>query len=203
MTAIPEGYKQDPRGALIPLTAIKPIDLLRDEVVQEVVARVRAMSRELAALKTDVFQRIDDFVDLSAREFDVQLGGTKGNVSLRSFDGRYKVERAVAEYIVFDERLQVAKALIDECLREWTEGARTEIRALIDQAFQVDKEGRISTGRVLGLRRLNIADEKWEKAMQAINDAITVTGSKTYVRVYERVGNTERYLPIPLDIAAV
>jgi hypothetical protein len=33
-----------------------------------------------------------------------------------------KIQRNIAEHIVFDERLQAAKQLIDECLKEWTEG---------------------------------------------------------------------------------
>jgi hypothetical protein len=33
--------------------------------------------------------------------------------------------------IAFDERLQAAKSLIDECLADWTENARPEIRAII------------------------------------------------------------------------
>ena len=39
---------------------------------------------------------------------------TKGNVTLTSYDGKYKIQRAIAEYLHFDERLQVAKELIDD-----------------------------------------------------------------------------------------
>ena len=67
---------------------------------------------------------------------------------------------------------------------------------------QVDKEGKISTGRVLGLRRLNIHDEKWQQAMQAISDSIIVTDSKNYVRFYERDENG-KYQPISLDFANI
>jgi len=113
------------------------------------------------------------------------------------------VQRAIAESLVFDERLQVAKELIDQCIHEWSEGARVEIRALINDAFQVDKEGRVNTGRILGLRRLDIKGEKWEQAMKAISESLQVAGSKTYFRVYERIGDTDQYRPIPLDIAAL
>jgi len=53
------------------------------------------------------------FIQLSAEKYEVKVGGNKGNVSLLSFDGRYKIVRQVAENITFDERLQAAKALID------------------------------------------------------------------------------------------
>lgn len=200
---IPEGYKADARGALIPVENIKAIDILRDELVLEMAKKVRDQHLQLARLKAAMFADIQAFIDLSAEKYQVQVGGQKGNVCLMSFDGRVKVLRAVAENVVFDERLQVAKSLIDKCLRRWTEGSRSEIRALIDQAFQVDKAGQISTSRVLGLRRLEIDDEEWLHAMQAIGDALQIVGTKAYVRVYERIDGTDRYRPIPLDIAAI
>lgn len=105
--------------------------------------------------------------------------------------------------IAFDERLQAAKALIDECLADWTEGARPEIHAIINRAFQTEKEGEVNTGAVLALRRLEIDDERWSKAMQAIGEAVQVVGSRSYIRVYERVGDSDQYRPISLDIAGV
>jgi hypothetical protein len=87
-------------------------------------------------------------------------------------------------------------------LNRWSEGARPEIKVLINDAFQVDQAGNINTGRVLALRRLEIDDDEWQTAMRAINDALSVTGSKSYVRIYERVGDSDRYLPISLDMSA-
>ena len=92
-------------------------------------------------------------MQLSADEYGVHLGGDKGNVSLLSFDGQLSVKRAIAQHIAFDERLQAAKALIDECLKEWTADARPEIVLLVQDAFRVDSEGKIRTGNVLALRR--------------------------------------------------
>ncbi|BBE51796.1 hypothetical protein OYT1_ch2280 [Ferriphaselus amnicola] len=200
---IPEGYMQDAKGALWPKDTVREIDLLRDDLVREIVSRAKAQSEALAQFKAGVFGDIESFIQLSGEKYGVKMGGIKGNVSLLSFDGRYKVQRAVAESLAFDERLQVAKELIDQCIHEWSQGSRSEIRALINDAFQVDKEGRVNSARILSLRRLDIADEKWNKAMQAIGESIQVAGSKTYFRVYERVGDTDQYRPISLDIAAV
>jgi len=162
-----------------------------------------AHSAGLAGFKRRVFQDIAAFVQLSAEEYGVHLGGDKGNVSLVSFDGRYKVMRAVAELMTFDERLQAAKTLIDACLSEWTQGARPELKMLVSDAFRVDQAGNIRVQEVLGLRRLNIEDERWQRAMAAIADAVQVVGSKSYLRVYERVDGTARYRQIPLDVSAV
>ena len=72
-----------------------------------------------------------------------------------------------------------------------------------EPCFQTDKEGKINTGRVLGLRRLEIRDPKWQSAMDAIADSMQTVGSKPYVRFYKRSEATGEYLPIILDVAGV
>ena len=200
---IPAGYWRDGEGRLIPENMVKPIDKARDDLVRELVGKAKAASAILADFKSKAFGDIGAFVEMSGEQYGVKLGGVKGNVTLLSFDGRFKIVRQIQEHLVFDERLQAAKQLIDECIQTWTEGSRDEIKALINDAFQVNKEGKINTARVLGLKRLNISDEKWLRAMQAIADSVQVAGSKPYIRIYERIGDTDQYQPISLDVAGV
>lgn len=197
----PAGYRKDHLGRLIAEDQIKPIDAARDALVMEIVARAQELSAAIKAFKRSTFADIAAFVSLSAGEYGVHLGGTKGNVTLLSFDGRFRVQRAIAESITFDERLQAAKELVDECLNEWTKDARSEVRTLVQDAFRVDQAGNIRTAQVLGLRRLDIQDERWLRAMAAIGDAVQVVGSKSYVRVYERDDESGQYHAIPLDVA--
>jgi hypothetical protein len=198
-----EGYRTDARGHLIPESLIKPIDLARDALVIELARQARTVSNSLREFKTRVFADINAFVELSSEQYGVKRGGKKGNLTLYTFDGAFKVQVAIAEHMVFDERLQAAKHLIDECITDWSQGSRDEIKVLVQAAFQTDKEGKINTGRVLALRRLDITDEKWQTAMKAIGESLQVVGSKEYVRFYERIGNTDQYRPISLDVAAV
>jgi hypothetical protein len=198
-----EGFRKDAKGHLVPVDMIKPIDLARDELVIELVGKAKALSLALAAFKNAAFGDIKAFVEMSAEQYKATIGGRKGNITLLSFDGRFKIIHAVQDSIKFDERLQAARALIDECAAEWMENARSEVKALINEAFRTDKAGEISTGRVLALRRLDITDLRWQRAMQAISDAVQVVGSKSYVRIYERIGDSDQYASIPLDIASV
>ncbi|MGH1447915.1 MAG: DUF3164 family protein [Pseudomonadaceae bacterium] len=200
---IPDGYRQDVKGSLVPVERIKPIDLLRDELVMALVERGRELNKLLAAFKDGAFSEIDSFVEQSAAEYGTKFGGKKGNISLLSFDGKYKVQVAIQESITFDERLVAAKALIDECLTDWTADARSEVATIVQDVFRVDKAGNIRPAQVLSLRRLDITDPRWLRAMDAISDAVQVTGSKSYIRLYERVGQTDQYKPISLDIAGV
>lgn len=201
--AIPEGYWENARGGLTPIESVPEIDRLRNELVESITLKSEHMSALLAAFKSEVFADIQAFIELSGEKYGKSLGQGKGNVTLMSFDGRLRVTRACQDTIAFDERLQVAKELIDACIREWTKDSRPELRAIIDNAFQVDKGGNISTGRVLGLRRLDIQDEKWLRAMQSISDAVNVVSSKTYVRVHRRDSLDAEFQLVPLDIAGV
>lgn len=199
---IPEGFKQDSKGRLVPESSIKPIDIVRDGLVIDLVGRVKVEQERLKKLKAIVFAEIGAFVDMSLQQFDVHLGGNKGNITLYSFDGQFKIIRQIQDTLRFDERLQAAKILIDQCIQSWSESSNDHIKTLILDAFQVDKEGKISTGRVLGLRRHDFDDPKWSQAMDAIAESINIVDSKRYVRFYER-DSEGKYQAISLDFANV
>ncbi|MDR2793229.1 MAG: DUF3164 family protein [Treponema sp.] len=46
-------------------------------------------------------------------------------------------------------------------IRWWSDGSRSEIKALVEDVFYVDKQENISTNRIPGMRRLAISDEEW------------------------------------------
>ncbi|BBI91154.1 DUF3164 family protein [Serratia symbiotica] len=200
---IPAGYWKDARGILTPESLIKPVDKERDALVKAIVERAKPLQKALRDFKQDTFADIQALVDLSAEQYGATIGGKKGNVTLYNYDGQFKVQRAMQDRIAFDERIQAAKKLIDACVAEWTQGARPELLAIIDQAFTTDKEGDINPGRVLQLRRHDITDPRWLRAMDARAEAVQVVSSKSYIRLYERVGDTDQYVPISLDIAGV
>lgn len=203
MNQIPEGYMMDMQGRLVPVDMVADLDKTRDALVLEIVGDAIKTRESLLAFKKKAMDDTKAFVALSGEQYGKKLGGDKGNVTLHSFDGRYRIERAMSDYIVFDERLQVAKELIDECIREWTDGSRSEIKALVEHAFKTNSEGKVSTSRVLGLRRPNIDHPQWNEAMKAINDSMQVLETKAYLRVYERDEETKGYKPIALSLAGV
>lgn len=197
-TNIPEGFRINAQGNLIHESNIKDIDIARDEIVIELLEKAKALGAQVAAFKKEALESIQAFAELSAEKYGARIGGKKGNITLTSFDGRFRLERAIADRISFDERLQAAKSLIDECLKDWTKDARSEIQTLIHSAFEADKKGNLATHKILGLRTIKIEDQKWLKAMEAISDAITVSSTKTYVRFYTR-SDSGQYIQISLD----
>ncbi|PKR55501.1 DUF3164 family protein [Thalassospira marina] len=195
-------YLEDAKGKLIPLAQVPDDHRMRDTLVREKIAKVMELQKHLRDFKLEAMADIQAFIQLSAEKYGVSVGGTKGNVTLTTVKGDMRMMRQVSENLAFDEKLLAAKTLIDECIIEWSEGSRPEIQTLVQDAFQTDQQGKISTGRVLGLRRLQIADEKWKRAMEAISDSIHVQDTKAYVR-FQRRTETGRWETIPLDLAAV
>lgn len=196
-------HMRDAKGALVPLTMVKPQDQLQDEVVRKIMGYAIALSEQVARFKAHTFDDIGSFEALLAQEYDATIGGQKGNKTLMSFDGLFKVQVQVSDNVVFGPELQIAKALVDECLNEWAEGARDEIRAIVTRAFNTDKEGQINRAEIFMLLRLEIEDPRWQRAMKAIRDAMRVVGSKTYVRCYRRETFDGPWQAVSIDLAKV
>lgn len=196
-------YLADAKGALVPVSLIKPQHLLQDEMVRKIMGYAVALSDQVARFKAHTFDDIGAFEALLDQEYGATIGGAKGNKTLMSHDGLLKIQVQVADYIDFGPELQTAKGLIDECLNEWAEGARDELRAIVTRAFNTDKPGQINRSEVFMLLRLDIKDQRWQRAMEAIRDAMRVVGSKTYVRCYRRPRHDAPWQVVSIDLAKV
>lgn len=196
-------FMTNARGDQVRIDNIKPQDLLADDLVKAIVERAEELNAQLAEFKAWGMSEVTGLREAVAAEYGATLGGKKGNITLFSFDGTLQVQIQIGESISFGPELDAAKALIDECVREWSSASDEKIKTLIEHAFQVNKQGRIDTARVLGLRRLDISDARWQRAMDAIGDAIRVTGSTPYLRVYRCDPETGEKEPISLNIASV
>lgn len=194
-------YLRDAKGALVPLQMVKATDLLMDELVRKVTSSAASLHDRLARFKVAAFNDVAEFQALLAQDYDAAIGGKKGNITLTSFDGCRKVQVQVADLFEFGPELQAAKALIDECLAEWAAGSGAELRALVNRVFSADKEGHINRAELFMLLRVEIADERWQRAMDAIRESMRVIGSKSYMRFYERDQPDAAWRSITLDIA--
>lgn len=198
-----DDYMKDAQGRLVHKDNVKEIDKMRDELIRNLVQRARNLQKELERYKELALGEIDSFISLSAQEYNVILGGQKGNLTLLSYDGSLKAQVQIHERMVLDERIHAAKALIDECLNRWSADSCAEIKTIINDAFAVDKEGRINVKRILALKKLDIEDEVWRKAMTIVGESLTVVGSKSYFRLYERSGAEDAWKHINLDFAGI
>ena len=194
-------YMRDGKGGLQPIENIAARDLLQDETTRKIIGHAIPLSDQVARFKEHTFEDIGAFEAILAQEYNATFGGKKGNKTLMTVDGLYKVEVRVADHIDFGPELQIAKQLVDECLNEWSAESRPEIRSIVTRAFNTDKEGQINRAEVFMLLRLEITDARWQEAMRAIKDAIRVVGSKTYVRCSKRDSHDAAWQAITIDLA--
>ena len=195
-------YMKDTRGALVPLGVVKAQDQLMDELVRKMVGFASDLSAQIGRFRGHCFDDVGSFQALIAQEYGASVGGAKGNTTLTSFDGTMKVTIQVADQIEFGPELQAAKTLVDACLSDWSQGSSDELRAVVNRAFQVDKEGRINRAEIFMLLRVDISDERWVSAMQAVRDSIRVIGSKTYIRFHRRESVDAPWKSITIDLAS-
>ncbi|EOF8221351.1 DUF3164 family protein [Yersinia enterocolitica] len=199
---LPEGYMLDRKSRLVPISQVSDFDLEMDAFVRAQVAGAIEENARIKAFKSKSFDECYAWLDLVAEKYGKTRGGLKGNVTFPSYDGSEQIRIAVQDSLTFGPELQIAKDLIDECLNEWSEGANENLRAIILDAFAVDKEGQLNTGRILSLRRIKIDDPRWHQAMEAISESLQVAVSKTYIN-FRRKNADGKLVNIPIDIAAV
>jgi hypothetical protein len=195
---IPEGYMEDAQGRLVPVALVNELEREQDALVRDLCEKARLAAVQVRLLKEKMDGDIEAFCELCAEKYGATIGGKRGNIQMSSYDGRLRVVRAHADRIEFGPELAAARSLIEECIAEWSQGARPEIVTLVQDAFREDKAGRLSAARILGLRRIEIDDARWQRAMQAISDAVRVTGSADYLRFHERDDSNSPWRQIAL-----
>ena len=178
-----ERTKTDALGRAIPVSVIKTEMLKQDSVVNNTLDRVLRLQKRIKSDKLKLYDEIQDYLEYVAKQSGLTW---KGNAGFTSFDGKYKIEIRFKERIEFGLELQLAKQKIDECLKDWTSESNANLRAIISEAFQVDKKGEIAKTRILSLRKYNIKDPVWKEAMELIDKAIRVVSTKQYITFYEK-----------------
>jgi len=196
-----DDYMIDGFGRLVPINLVKEIDKIKDEMVRKLSDRAKKLQAEMIKFKQDAYSQVAAFLELSAEEYKVTYGGRKGNVKLSSYDQKRPIQVQISDDLYCDERLDLAKELIDSCLDRWTVDGKKEIRTIVNDAFSVNKKGKFNVARILSLRRHNFDDPEWIKAMDLISDSLQVSGSKSYFRTYERTGEENSQVCITLDFS--
>ena len=199
----PDGYRPDAKGRLVPERLVREEDKLEDQTVRRIVAFGVDLADQVARFRAHCYADVAALLDLLTEKYGGgRRPGRRGNYSITSFDGRLRVVVQVQDRVAFGPQLQAARRLINECITEWAEGTRAEIRALVQLAFEPDKIGNVNREAVFRLRRLDIDDERWRGAQRAIDDSIRIDGTRAYLRLYWRSDPEARFEPVPIDMAS-
>ena len=197
--SIPQGYMQNSLGHLVPEAQVSEVDKLRNQLVVELMGKVWETAKAVRDFKAQAYADVCAFIDICAEKYNVKLGGKKGNVLLVSYDGNYKILLAVDETIAFTEQMSLARQLIFQCIEKWSAGAEPALVTLVTKAFETDKQGHLSAGRILALRGLKIEDDTWKRAMELIGESIQVQSTVHYLRFYQRNDTNGKYEQIAID----
>jgi len=176
---------------------------LEDQTVNELLAGAKTIREKIAAFKASAMSDVSAFLDVLFDTYQVKRTGGRGGVELTSFNGLRRVTVSVQDAITLGSEIQAAKALIDDCIVRWSKGADDNLMAIINDAFQVGESGKLRVQAILGLRRLDINDDGWRMAMNAMGDAIRKETSRSYVRFYERPNVDAPFEQIVLDMSRV
>ena len=195
-----QGHWIDGKGDAVPPKYVKKYDKRRDGMVMKLFRQAKLVSDRIVALKQLAFEDIEAFLRDAEEMYGMTVRTAQGNKILTDFSNVLKIEIKVNKVIDFDERLQMAKGIIDDCIKRWSEGSNDKIKMIVDQAFLVDKKGNLDKDRILSLRLLAIKDKEWNKAMDLINESIRVVAKRTYISFWER-NEKDRWVSVPLDIA--
>jgi len=192
------------RGHLVPLDTIRAQDLLQDEMVRRIVEYGKDLNAEIARYKVHTLADLGAFDALLAQEYGVSKPeAARGNRTLTSYDGNLKVSVRINDVDTWGVELQQAKALLTEMIQERAGQADPFLVALVNNAFGVEKEGKVDSAAITALRRLEFDDPKWGRVCAAIDAAKKTTSTKQYVLIYERKTPEGGHEFIPLDLSAI
>lgn len=194
-------HVQDAEGRWIEWSLVKPKDQLQDEVVRKIIAYALDLSAQIARFRRHTEADLKSFMELIEQEYGVTIGGPGGNFTLRTFDDLQRVICNVGKFMEFGPEIHVAKALIDEYLREITSDAIAELKILVLGAFEVDKKGKLDRQKVLDLKKYDIKDERWQRAMQAISDADRTVMVREYLHFKIRKSHQDEHRSITINLA--
>ena len=189
----------DAQGREIPVKVLHTEILEKDAAVKKAMDCAMKLQERIISDKQKMIQIIESYLNDAARRNGLEW---KGNALLISFDEKYRVEMRFREKIQFGIELQLAKQKIDECIKAWSVDSNDNLKAIVSDAFQLDKHGQLARYRIFALRRFKIKDPVWKEAMELIDKAILVTSTKQYISfaVRDEAGN---YNKIVLNFSAL
>lgn len=181
-----------PDGSTIPYDKLEPAKQIEHDLVETLCKEAEFHSAILTKFKTQAISEMIAKRVMMLDDYGVKKGGKDGNLTLRTACGRYMAKMTVSKHVTFGSELEAAKALIFEFMEdELAKGGSEAIHEIVTKVFKLNGKGRIDTGGILGLREHRFEDERWQSAMQAIEDAICRDSSTTYVNFYRVDPNAE------------
>ena len=196
-----EGNWQNRNGKYTNPKHIKAAQKRKDYIVTKAFNIAFRLQEKMKADKARIEKLIKGYLIRVAKDAKIKEDAITGNLNLSDYANLVTIDINTNDIVKFDENLNVAKALIDKCLNKWTKDSKSEIKAIVQNAFSVDKKGRFNRNAILGLRDIKISDPDWVKAMDYINDSLRIEGTRTYMQFMVRDGLKGKFKRINLNFS--
>ena len=193
----------DAAGQSVPVEYIDPVRKQRDRVVEKQIRQAFLLQERMRKFKAGAQEGISKYVAWLVEKKGAKAISKGGNLQLTGFSGDKQILIKVNKLINFDERLTLAKELLDDCFERWAEGGNENLKVAVFAAFKVDQKGNLNVQQILGLRDWKIKDKTWDKAMDLITEAITITGTRKYLQFRTKADKDSEWETIRLDLAGV
>lgn len=172
---------------------------LRDEAISNMVSSAQQLNKQLEGFKKGSFDMIETLYKMLQEHSDRHANG-KGNVTLDTADGQFRVVYKRSDNTRFDERATQAEAhIVDFLTSEYPEGSNTSklIRSLLER-----KKGALDKNLVLKLigMKNDFKNEHWQKGIDLLQESIVPDNTKFYAEYYNRSEQGE-WTPVILNFA--
>jgi hypothetical protein len=194
---------EDAEGNLMRADRIPAHEKSKDKLVRRLSLKALKVAKAIQELHEETAKEFVDFIEQMATEYEVKLGGKLGNVTMFTFDRRFKIERCIQKREAVNEKVSLIIETTQACADRWSKGANKNLQVVSSRYFKKDRNGNYDVKALRDLKKLPVKDDdKWAEAMALIDEAIDVVGSATYYRfsVRDDKGN---YYGIPLAISDV
>ncbi|EKH9212839.1 DUF3164 family protein [Vibrio parahaemolyticus] len=194
----PEGFVYNAEGNLIAKCNIAASDLRKDAFVTGLVQQVKAQRKQLAQFKANIVKAFEGFRVEMLDKYGTKLHarGTGDNVTIFSFDGKYKMTYKTQKLKSLGPEHDAARELARQYFDSKKETLEHDMLIAVQDFFVKDA----SIANTISFISKDFKDETLVKAQNAARDSLLIIGSKSYFNFYERDEQGE-YQQVHLNFA--
>ncbi len=170
-------------GDLVPVT--KDV-VARDKAIHGTISLLEGVQESNKQANKKVWKTWDNFFTEAYEKHGMNFfEEDKQSITLFSFDGKHKVSLSAPHNIVWNEKIGVAKKLIEEVVAEQYKDDPF-INALVKQLLNSQQGGKVNTYALSMFRKIENPDPRWAQAQKTIGEAQDVSQGKKYIRAYNK-----------------
>lgn len=190
-------------GNPIPEKNVPKVLKKRDAAVTRIIKRALNLEKQMKLYKIKISEEVSKYISSigDIGKFEVSA---KGNITLTDYAGLNQVCIQVNDSFEYDERFNMAKGLIDECVQEWSKDANENLQALVAEAFNVDKKGKVNHYMITRLfNNVQVKHPKWKQAKQLYYESQNAVGSRKYIMLRSRRDKESDWVQVNLNFSSL